>query len=153
MNRRLKIKKGLPFYLAEKAPYRNLFYYRIGKWSKVLRCILRPYPMFSISSNVKYIGGGAYVLNHPYGTIINANKIGSHFTICQLTTLGNKLHGRNDLLPIVGDHVSIGANVSIIGNITIGNNVIIGAGSVIVKDIPSDCVVAGNPARIIRYLG
>ena len=37
-------------------------------------------------------------------------------------------------------------------NITIGNNVIVGAGSVVVKDIPDNCVVAGNPARVIRYV-
>lgn len=34
----------------------------------------------------------------------------------------------------------------------IGNNVMIGAGSVITKDIPSDVVVAGNPAKIIKYI-
>ena len=54
------------------------------------------------------------------------------------------------MIPTIGDNVSIGANVNIIGNITIGNNVEIGAGSVVVNDIPDNCVVVGNPARIIR---
>ena len=39
------------------------------------------------------------------------------------------------------------------GGITIGDNVIIGAGSVVTKDIPSNCVVVGNPARIIKQDG
>lgn len=39
----------------------------------------------------------------------------------------------------------------IIGNVHIGNNVIIGAGSVVVKDVPDNAVVVGNPARIIKY--
>jgi len=92
------------------------------------------------------------VLNHPYGTIVNAKRIGDHFTVCQLTTIGNGMHGRNDLVPTIGNNVSVGANVNIIGDITIGDNVMIGAGSVVVKDVPANCVVAGNPARVIKTL-
>jgi acetyltransferase-like isoleucine patch superfamily enzyme len=40
----------------------------------------------------------------------------------------------------------------IIGDINIGNNVVVGAGAVVVKDVPDNCIVAGNPARIIKYL-
>ena len=47
--------------------------------------------------------------------------------------------------------MNIGPNVCIIGKIKIGNNVDIGAGSVVVKDVPDNVVVAGNPVRIIRY--
>ena len=54
--------------------------------------------------------------------------------------------------PIIGDNVYLGANVCIIGDIKIGNNVIVGAGAVVVKDVPDNCIVAGNPARIIRRL-
>ena len=53
--------------------------------------------------------------------------------------------------PTVGDNVSLGCSVTIIGNVHIGNNVTIGAESIVVKDVPDDCVVAGNPVRIIRY--
>lgn len=49
----------------------------------------------------------------------------------------------------IGDRVFIGANSTILMGITIGNDVIVGAGSVVTKDIPDDCIVAGNPARII----
>lgn len=65
--------------------------------------------------------------------------------------------GRIDMLglaePItVGDNVWIGGNSSVLMGVTIGNNVVIGAGSVVTKDIPDNAVVAGNPARIIRYI-
>ena len=38
----------------------------------------------------------------------------------------------------------------IIGDVNIGNNVIVGAGAVVVKDIPDNCVVVGNPMRILN---
>jgi len=44
----------------------------------------------------------------------------------------------------------LGAQVLIIGDIRVGNNVVVGAGSVVVRDVPDNCVVAGNPAREIR---
>ena len=61
------------------------------------------------------------------------------------------MDGRKDLLPTIGDNVTIGANVVIIGEITVGNNVTIGAGSVIIKDVPDYAIVVGNPQRIIGY--
>lgn len=52
----------------------------------------------------------------------------------------------------IGNRVFIGLNSVILPNVKIGNDVIIGAGSVVTKDIPDNCVVAGNPARIISTI-
>jgi maltose O-acetyltransferase len=52
----------------------------------------------------------------------------------------------------IGDNVWIGANVTIIPNVTIGNGVVIGAGAVVTKSFPDNVVIAGVPAKIIRYI-
>jgi maltose O-acetyltransferase len=51
---------------------------------------------------------------------------------------------------VIGDNVWIGGGAIICPNVTIGNNVVIAAGSVVVKDIPDDVLIGGNPARIIK---
>jgi acetyltransferase-like isoleucine patch superfamily enzyme len=47
---------------------------------------------------------------------------------------------------------SIGSGSTILSNVTIGENALVGAGSVVTRDIPSNAIVAGNPARILRYI-
>lgn len=53
---------------------------------------------------------------------------------------------------VIGNNVWIGGSATILPGVTIGDNVVIGAGSVVTHDIPSDCVAAGNPARVIKSL-
>ena len=53
---------------------------------------------------------------------------------------------------IIGDNVWIGGSVTILPGVTIGDNVVIGAGSVVCRDLPSDCVAAGNPAKVIKRI-
>lgn len=69
----------------------------------------------------------------------------------QLTTIGVKSRERYLDCPTILNNVEFGANVTCIGNITIGNNAVIGAGAVVVKDVPDNAIVAGNPAKIIGY--
>lgn len=52
----------------------------------------------------------------------------------------------------IGDSVWIGGGVTICPGVTIGDRCVIGAGSVVVKDIPSDSVAVGNPARVVKRL-
>jgi carbonic anhydrase/acetyltransferase-like protein (isoleucine patch superfamily) len=50
----------------------------------------------------------------------------------------------------VGDDVWIGSNVTVLDGVTIGSHSIVGAGAVVTKDVPTNSVVAGNPARVLR---
>lgn len=52
----------------------------------------------------------------------------------------------------IGSDVWLGGNVVILPGVTIGDNVVIGAGSVVTKDIPSNCVAVGNPCKPIKSL-
>lgn len=52
----------------------------------------------------------------------------------------------------IGNNVFIGMHSTILKGVTIGNNVIIGANSLVNKDIPDNCVAAGNPCRVIMSL-
>lgn len=52
----------------------------------------------------------------------------------------------------VGERASIGTGSTILGGIKIGKGAMVGAGAVVVKDVPDHAVVAGNPAKIIRFI-
>lgn len=51
---------------------------------------------------------------------------------------------------IIGDHVWIGTRAVVLKGVTIGDGAVIAACSVVTKDVPADCLAAGNPARVIR---
>ena len=104
-------------------------------------------------------------------------KISSHSFICEGVTIEDNVfvgHGVvfiNDTYPrattsegalqteadwkveptLVKRGASIGSGATILCNVTVGENAVIGAGSVVTKDVPSNAVVAGNPARVLRH--
>ncbi len=120
---------------------------------------------------------GAFVEIQKNATVGKRCKISSHTFICEGVVIEDHVfvgHGVmfiNDTYPRatsrtgelqteadwkvepthVGKGASIGSNATILCNVKIGENAIIGAGSVVVKDVPPFAVVAGNPARILRY--
>ena len=99
----------------------------------------------TVGKGLSLYHGQALVVNK--GTIIGENCV-----LRNSTTIGHKklADGTFSGCPRIGNNVDIGANVCIIGDVIIGDNVIVGAGSVIVKDVPADCMVVGNPARILE---
>jgi len=105
-------------------------------------------------------------------------KISSHTFVCEGVTIednvfvGHNVAFINDSYPratteegglqteadwkvertVVKRGASIGSGSTILANITIGENALVGAGSVVTKDVPANSIVAGNPARVLRYI-
>lgn len=150
---RSRISFKLPFWMSflyflhSDRYYRSLYYYRIGPARSAIISWLRPGDKYFILSKTMRMGSSCR-LSHPYATVLNAESIGDFFSCIHLTTIGDKGGKR----PVIGSHVSVGANVTIIGGVHVGDNVEIGAGSIVVDDVPDNCIVAGNPARVIRYI-
>lgn len=127
--------------------FRNLFYYRLGWFSRMLYLLCRPVSTLYIRT--KTIGPGLFI-QHGFATIISAEKIGRNCWINQQVTIG---YSNDTDCPVIGDNVTISAGAKIMGKIKIGNNSIIGANAVVVKDVPDNCVVVGVPAYIVRRNG
>lgn len=104
-------------------------------------------------------------------------KISSHSFVCEGVTIEDDVfigHGVmfiNDIYPrataggalqteadwkvertLICKGASIGTGSTILANITIGANALVGAGSVVTKDVPPNAIVAGNPAKLIRFM-
>jgi acetyltransferase-like isoleucine patch superfamily enzyme len=121
---------------------------------------------------------GAFVEIQKNAKVGRRCKISSHSFICEGVIIEDNVfigHGvmfTNDSYPrattsdgglqteadwkvertLVKQGASIGTGATILPNISIGENAIVGAGSVITRDVPANAVVAGNPAKILRYL-
>ncbi len=128
----------------------------------------------TIGDNVKI---GAFVEIQKNAFVGNNCKISSHTFICEGVTIeddvfiGHSVAFINDTYPraTAGGHLqteadwqvektlvkrgaSIGSGATILSKVTIGENAIVGAGAIVTKDVPANAIVAGNPAKVRRYL-
>jgi acetyltransferase-like isoleucine patch superfamily enzyme len=121
---------------------------------------------------------GAFVEIQKNARVGSRCKISSHTFICEGVVIEDNVfigHGvmfTNDTFPrataangnlkteadwkveptVVRKGASIGSGATLLCNINVGENAIVGAGSVVTKDVPPNAIVAGNPAKILRYV-
>lgn len=121
---------------------------------------------------------GAFVEIQKNASVGRRCKISSHTFICEGVTIEDNVfigHGvmfTNDTYPratnddgrlqtetdwkveriVVRRGASIGTGATILPNTCIGENAIVGAGSVVTKDVPANAIIAGNPAKVLRYI-
>jgi sugar O-acyltransferase (sialic acid O-acetyltransferase NeuD family) len=107
---------------------------RIGTGSHV-------FALANISANV-LVGEGC-IINH-LASIDHDCEIGKGCHIGPGSTLCGNI--------TIKDNVFVGAGSVVLPGIKINKNVIVGAGSVVTKDIPSNCIVVGNPAKVIKII-
>lgn len=143
--------KKLVFLLWFRPQFRNLFYFRLPHILNTFQKLCPADKSLAIAQDYNNIEGGGIYFEHAYGTHIAAKSIGDGCIFRHLTTIGVKSKNRHNEKPIIGRNVDFGVNVTCIGNIHIGDNAIIAAGAVVVKDVPENAIVAGNPAKIIKY--
>lgn len=102
-----------------------------------------------------YIGNGTKIMDN--ASITGNMKIGNHvFISMQVVTSNDNTMGRRDYDekhvkgPTIGNYVTVGAAANILPGVNIGENAMVGAGAVVTKDVPSNKVVMGMPARVVR---
>lgn len=106
------------------------------------------------------MNGYSRVIAHKHITIGNNVVIARFVSVLDHDHAFSRNGGNGDLVfdgyitaPIsIGNNVWLGDKVSIMKGVTIGDNVIIGANSVVTKDIPSNCIAAGVPAKVIKNI-
>jgi serine O-acetyltransferase len=94
------------------------------------------------------LGPGLFI-DHGMGVVIGETaEVGENVTLLQGVTLGGTSLRREKRHPTLGNNVVVGAGAKIIGAFKIGDGSRIGAGSVVVREVPTNSVVVGVPGRV-----
>lgn len=137
--------------------FHALLWHRLAHWlyrrgwlvlARVVSQINRTLTQIEIHPGAQ-IGQGFFI-DHGAGVVIGETTIiGDNVTLYQGVTLGGTGKEKGKRHPTVGNNVVVSTGAKILGSITIGDNAKIGAGSVVLKDIPSNCTVVGVPGRVV----
>lgn len=131
--------------------YRSILYHRLGRLGTITNIFASSMPTCFLSDTPSCNIGRGLVIHHGHSMRLNAAKVGENLQIWHNVTVGKARPGGK--LPYIGNNVKIFTGAVVLGDITIGDNAVIGACSVVLKSVPSNSVVVGNPARIVKREG
>lgn len=98
--------------------------------------------------------GKGFFIDHGDGVVIGETTvIGDNVTLYQGVTLGGTGKDVGKRHPTIGSNVTIGAGAKVLGPFTVGDGSKIGASAVVLKEVPPNCTVVGNPGRVVRREG
>lgn len=98
--------------------------------------------------------GREFFIDHGMGVVIGETTvIGENVLIYHGVTLGGTSLATGKRHPTIGNNVIIGAGAKLFGPLLVGDNSQIGGGAVIVRDVPPNSVVVGNPGKVVRLNG
>ncbi len=94
--------------------------------------------------------GPGFFIDHGMGVVIGETaEIGEDVTIYQGVTLGGTGKDVGKRHPTVRDGVIVGTGASVLGPVEIGEGAKVGAGSIVIRDVPANSTVVGNPGRAV----
>ncbi|GIN87784.1 serine acetyltransferase [Heyndrickxia sporothermodurans] len=94
--------------------------------------------------------GRRFFIDHGMGVVIGETcEIGDNVTVYQGVTLGGTGKEKGKRHPTIKDNALIATGAKVLGSITVGENSKIGAGSVVLRDVPSNSTVVGIPGRVV----
>lgn len=125
--------------------FRSTVYYRLRNRFRIIPSLFFKGQTSCYITSPK-IGKGLSLI-HGFSTIINCESMGKNNIVFQQVTIG----WSRERKPTIGNGCVFCCGCLVLGGIKIGNNVTVGAGAVVVKDVPDNVIVAGNPAKIIGY--
>lgn len=106
---------------------------------------------YGIQIGINMVGPGLSIAHIAGGVIINCLTMGDHCRVSGGVVVGNKDSELEKAT--IGSNVQFTLGSKVFGKITIGDNVRVAPNSVVVKDVPNNCVVSGVPAKIIKQNG
>lgn len=139
------------WFLLHLKEYRTLVYHRLGRLGTLLSVFVPPMPTCFLTGIMSKNIGAGLVIQHGHSMRLGAQSVGKNLQIWHNVTVAKDRPGGKR--PVIGDNVKIFTGAVVLGGITIGDNVVVGACSVVLKSVPDNCVVVGNPARIVRRNG
>ena len=127
----------------------------VHDWKLLARIISQIARFFTqIEIHPGAIIGEGFFIDHGSGVVIGeTTEIGNNVTLYQGVTLGGTGHEKGKRHPTLGDNVVVGNGARILGSFVVGENSRIGAGAVVLREVPPDSTVVGNPGRIVRQNG